>query len=149
MHPEPAENLCDLLIFVEDARRPRNHLSVIEFWRGERIPVRMTSIPAEVNTASNAAPKEASRSWIRNRARTPASPMSISRFRACCDTQPAVGWNVVFRMAIFDSPSRSAFVPKSSTATAPSRLVDPRLEGGVVVLSHEEPLVSSIVKAKR
>jgi isochorismate hydrolase len=38
---------------------------MIAFWRGARTPVRITSIPAAVNTAANAAPKDASRSWIR------------------------------------------------------------------------------------
>jgi hypothetical protein len=65
---------------VGELRTPdRNHRSMIEFWRGARTPVRITSMPAVANTASNAAPKDASLSWSRNFTHNPASCRSHRR----------------------------------------------------------------------
>jgi hypothetical protein len=51
---------------------------MIEFMRGVRTALRITSIPASARIWSNATLNEASRSWIRNLASTPASSRSIT-----------------------------------------------------------------------
>src|SRR5260370_15683972 len=57
----------------------------------------MTRIPAAWNTASSASVKLASRSCRTNFARAPASPRSMSRFRACWTTQDWTGCSVAPR----------------------------------------------------
>jgi hypothetical protein len=85
----------------------------------------MTRIPAAWNTASNACAKLASRSCRTNFARVPASPRSMSRFRACWTTQDWTGCSVATRTRTRRLPCSITawaytFVPLSSSAVKKS-----------------------------
>jgi hypothetical protein len=57
-----------------------------------------TAMPSLANTASKGSANFASRSRIKNRNEVIRSPRSITRFRACCVVQAAVGCSVTPRM---------------------------------------------------
>jgi len=102
------------------------HCFILGIWT----PLSTTAIPASLRTASNRAGNLPSLSLIRNQAPQPTSSRSITRFRAACATQDAVGYAVtprilILRLACSMTASTCSRAPDRVTASKKSQASRP------------------------